>query len=99
MLNTRLDPIMYFRYVDDQGNAALALPPGARLVGDKLEIVQEMIEADRQVPSDLRSGRIYQQVANTILPMIQLELDCPSLHPNNKIPVLDLELWLDKKSD
>ena len=61
-----------------------------------MEIVQEMIEADMQTPPDQRTGKLYQQVANSILPMIQLELDCPSLHPNNKIPVLDLEIWMDK---
>ena len=38
---------------------------------------------------------VYREVANTILPCIQVEEDVPSAHMSGKMPVLDLEVWVD----
>ena len=50
------------------------------------------MKEDRQTPGDLRTARIVQEIANKICPFIQMTVDCPSMHPNNLMPILDLEV-------
>ena len=35
-----------------------------------------------------------QEIANEIHPSIQITIDFPSNHPNNRMPVLDIEQWI-----
>ena len=37
--------------------------------------------------------RIVQETANTVHPSIEVTFDCPSMHEDVKMPVLDLEVW------
>ena len=46
-----------------------SLPLGSRIVDDRIVIIEKEIEADRLIPSDLRSARLVQSVANTISPL------------------------------
>ena len=39
-----------------------------------------------------------QSIANGIHPSIYVTIDYPSNHPNNRLPVLDLQLWIEEKS-
>ena len=78
--------------MDDGNTVCGTLPLGARLVGGKVRVVRETVEEDRRVPADLRTARIVQEIANTICPFIQTTIDCPSNHPNNLMPILDLEV-------
>ena len=65
--------ILLFKiYIDDQNFVMKSLPPGSRIVDDRLVIIEEEIEADRLIPSDLRSARLVQSVANTISPFIKV---------------------------
>ena len=70
----------YLRYVDDGNMAAWALPPGTRLIGDRLSILEEHVENDKLIPSDKRTAAVLRCVANTICPMIIMEEDVPSNH-------------------
>ena len=38
--------------------------------------------------------RILCEIGNTIDPSIQLEPDAPSQHGDNKLPILDLKMWV-----
>lgn len=89
-----IEPLTYFRYVDDQGLATWALPPGARIKEGKLEIVND--ENEKEEEPDERTARIYREVANTVMPMIQLVDDFQSKHECGRIPVLDLEVWVEE---
>jgi hypothetical protein len=51
-------------YVDDTGLAMEELEPGSRVVNGRIEIVEAEVEADRQVPGDLRTARVMVEVAN-----------------------------------
>ena len=86
---------VYFRYADDEGMVVRALQPGTRFVGDNVEVIEEEVEADEDIPVDKRTAMVYRQIANTILACIQVEEDVPSNHLSKKIPVLDLEVWVE----
>ena len=79
-------------YIDDQNVACEALPPGARLVNGRVVIVDSEVEADKLIPSDQRTAKIMLGIANSISSFIQLTSDCPSLHPNGFMPLLDLQV-------
>ena len=70
-----------------------SLPLGSRIVDDRIVIIEEEIEADRLIPSDLRSARLVQSVANTISPFIKVTIDCPSQHPAEQgfMPIFDVQ--------
>ena len=86
---------LYKRYVDDQNSGMKALKPGIRYVDKKLVVVEEEVENDKSIPADQRTAAVCREIANTIAPMIQLEEDVPSGHPNGKLPILDLEVWVE----
>ena len=45
---------------------------------------------------DLRTLSVLRDIANSIDKNIIMEPDVPSLHPNGRVPVLDLEVWVDE---
>ena len=47
------------------------------------------------LPDDQRTFLILTEIGNTIDSNIQLEYDVPSLHTKGKLPILDLEVWLE----
>ena len=87
--------LLYLRYVDDSNMAAESVAPGTRFVNDKVSILEEAKQEDADVPADERTARFLKTVANTILPMIQMEHDCPSNHPSGRLPILDLGVWIE----
>ena len=90
-------PLMYMRYVDDSNYVGPELPVGARVGEDgKIKVKQECIEEDSAVPGDLRTAKIVQGLANQIYSYIQVEVDCPSLHTNGYMPILDLAVKMDQ---
>ena len=68
-----------------------SLPLGTRVDGDRLIIDADQIEADRGIPSDLRSAKIVQSVANTISHFIKVTIDAPSQHTSTFMPLLDIQ--------
>jgi hypothetical protein len=79
-------------YVDDTGLAMEELEPGCRFLDGKVEVVEAEVERDRQVPGDLRTARVMVEIANSILPYLQFEADCPSNHSSGWMALLDLEV-------
>ena len=78
-------------YIDDKTVVTKPVPLGARFRNDRVEIVEEEIENDRSIPSDLRTARILKDVGNSICPFIKVSVDCPSNHPDGFLPILDLK--------
>ena len=77
-------------YVDDTNLLCEVLPPGSRYKDGVVTIVEEAIEEDKDIPGDLRTARILTDIANTVSPFIKLTFDCPSLHNDGIMPLLDL---------
>ena len=52
-------------------------------------------EDDTRLP-DQRTAEVVRDLANTILPnMLELEEDYPSKHQTQRLPILDLEVWIE----
>ena len=53
------------------------------------------MEEDRDIPSDQRTMREVVKMANSITNIVQFTGDCPSLKLSGKMPLLDLQVWVD----
>ena len=83
-------------YVDDVTEIAKAIDPGVRFDETKLKMVriEELVETDKNVPEDKRTMEELRKIANTVYQCIQFTTDCPSSHQAEKVPVLDLQLFV-----
>ena len=90
---------MYTKYVDDFYSAQEVLPLGSRWDEGKVVVREELVEEDRQVPGDLRTARVICGAANTIDDMIKMVFDCPSLHEDRLMPILDLNVKVSQQGD
>ena len=81
-------------YVDDNNVVMEELPLGARLVDGKFMVVDEMVEADNLVKSDKRTAELAMELANTLCPYLQMEVDYPSKNPSGWMPMLNLEVQM-----
>ena len=86
---------MYLRYVDDGNCIGEEMPLGARLQDGEVITRPELANEDKNIPGDIRTAGILKQISNSISPFIQVEIDCPSLHDNKLMPILDLEVGID----
>ena len=78
-------------YVDHGNMAARALPLGSRLINGRIEIVESEIEGDREIPADIRTSRIFLEIANSVS-FLKLTVDSPSMHPAGFMPILDIQV-------
>ena len=85
----------YSRYVDDDGITMPAVNPGVRFEGGKLVIKEELIEGDQQVSDDKRTAELSAEISNSIHPSIQVKPDCPSNHRGGRMPLLDMNIWVE----
>ena len=83
-------------YVDDVNYGLLPTPPGATYVNGELHIEEAMVVQDSAVPADERTMKIVTAVGNSIHESTQLEYDCPSMHDDGKMPILDLKVWVNE---
>ena len=89
---------LYCRYVDDQNIVVEVLSPGSRYnrEEDKIEIMEEMVENDREVPGDKRTFEVVREVGDSLEEMIRLTADVPSNYPGGRVPILDMEVWVER---
>ena len=87
---------MYSRYIDDTANGTEALRPGTRWSEEEERMIlhPHLIEEDLAVPSDTRTAREVAKMGSSISPMIKLTWDCPSNNENQKMALLDTEVWV-----
>jgi hypothetical protein len=91
-LNISLD--MYCRYIDD-----ITVVVNVIMKGWTYDITEDKMvfreESEDEIDDDeVRTFNILQSVANSLCPEIQMTVDIPGSHSNNRLPVLDLNLWL-----
>ena len=101
LFNTRLKKLkveieLNKNYVDDFLEVVSEIDPGVRLDVERMQLIKvvELVEEDENVPADSRSINLLKQIANTIFPSMQFTVDCPSMHQNKKMPVLDIQMSL-----
>ena len=91
---------LYKFYVDDHNLVVEALPPGARLVAGKVEVVAEEVQGDMLIPTDKRTAELMKEVANSVCEFTKMEVDFPSDNLDGWMPILDNKVRIeDKKVD
>ena len=85
-------------YVDDDFLTYEFLPPGTRWCSEtgKMEVNQELVEEDLRVSEDTRTMREVSKMADSICPVLQTTFDCPSLQESGKMPLLNLQVWVER---
>ena len=86
----------YMRYIDDTNMIGDIMTPGMRYEGGRLVTITDKEEEDKKVPDDVRTAKVVQEIANSICDFIEVEIDCPSMHVNKWLPILDLEVQVVK---
>ncbi|KAL8620473.1 hypothetical protein ACOMHN_048406 [Nucella lapillus] len=95
-----LEVALYKRYVDDI-NLVVKTPREKKKLA-KSRNGDYRLETDHNPPEtrdDVSYVSIVQEVGNGIHPSIQLEMDCPSLHNDQKLPLLDIKVWIEKQPE
>ena len=87
------------RYVDDDDMVMPAIPTGFRLDEGKLVFREEWRQEDvaMNAKDDARTTKLMVELANQIHPNIVMTGDYPSNYAHNKVPMLDLEIFMEKK--
>ena len=80
-------------YIDDSNILCETFPLGARLCSDgKIRVIQSEIEKDREIPGDQRTAKLFLEIANSVCDFIKVTVDCPSLHSDGFMPILDTQV-------
>ena len=79
-------------YVDDNNTIMEGFPLGTRMISGKFKVVEELVEEDKQKEADERTAELVMELANTICPYLQMEVDFPSRNPTGWMPILNLQV-------
>lgn len=83
-------------YIDDD-NLFYFIPPLGTRWNDEQKMMlidQDKVEEDRNCQDDVRTMREVTRMANSICPIIQMTSDCPGNYGDQKMPLLDLKVWM-----
>ena len=94
-------PKMLKRYVDDLDTVVIGVKPGTRYNAneDKLEIVEDQIESDQEKEVDKITMTLFGEIANSVEPNIEVEVDYPSKHEDNMMPILDMKMAINSENE
>ena len=85
---------LYERYVDDSNQVAEVPPHGTKLDRETMKIVMDPNKGQEdEKEDDERLAEVLKDIANSIMPCIQMEADWPSKNEDGKLPILDLKVW------
>ena len=83
-------------YIDDENILCETFPLGSRLCSDgKIRIIESEIEKDRDIPGDQRTAKLFLEIANSVCDFIKLTVDCPSMHSEGFMPILDTQVKIE----
>jgi hypothetical protein len=89
--------LMYERYIDDSNQVAVVPPPGAKYdtITKKMIIDDNLVDTDIELSEDERTAKVMTDIANSVMPGIVMVFDVPSRNVDKKMPILDMEVWMD----
>ena len=93
----KITMLMYERYVDDSNQIAVVPPPGSKYSEEEGKIVTDPLLEDHDVPHDERLAKMLLNIANSVMDCIEMEADWPSKNDDQKMPILDMKVWMDKE--
>ena len=73
-------------------------PPGSRYDRESKKVVIDETIIDMDENDDKRLATILNEIANDIIPGIIMEHDIPSKNIDNKMPILDMKVWIERSS-
>ena len=85
------------RYVDDINIAAKATVPGLRYVEGKIIMDTTKVVEDKKRAPDERTMELIRQVGDDIHLLIKLEFNYLTMHPDKKLPILDLKVYVEQR--
>ena len=88
---------LYERYVDDSNQVAEIPEKGARYDKERKKVVVDGETGREDEEGDKRLARILVDIANDILPCIQMEADWPTKNADRRLPILDMKVWTDEE--
>ena len=92
-----LDLVMYERYVDDSNQVVTTPPQGARYDVISKKVVIDDNHNDTLLNDEERTAKLYTDIANDIVHGITMEFDVPSRNSDNKMPILDMKVWMNEE--
>ena len=99
----RLDwkPKMLKRYVDDLNTVVVGVKAGTRYnaTEDKLEVVEDQIEGDLEKEEDEITMKVFGDIANSVDPNIEVEIDYPSKYDDKMMPILDMKMAINEEEE
>ena len=88
---------LYKRYVDDINSALKGDIRGKRYINGELVYSEEKMKEDQDKEQDALMMELVRTIGNDIHQSIQLEVDYPSRYEDEKLPILDLKVWLGRR--
>ena len=94
-----MEVLLYKRFVDD-ANLVLRTPKETTRLANNSSEEEDRVEVEESpldTETDVHYMNMAKEIGNRIHPSIQLEMDCPSLHDDNKLPILDVKVWVEER--
>ena len=88
------EPYLHQLYVDNNSGIMEELPPGTRLIEGKFRVLEKLVAEDTRVKGDRRTAELVKELANSICPYLQMDVDFPSNHTSRWMPILDSEVQM-----
>ena len=86
-------------FVDDLNGVFSSLPKGTEYIDGKLMFSEKKAEEDKDLPDDQVTMNVIKDIANNIEDMIVMTADYPSNHKVNRVPMLDVEVWINEEDN
>ena len=88
-----------WKYVNDVCTASGTIPKGCKWSFEHKALLwsQDQFNGDNREP-DARTMEEMARISSSIFECLNFTWDCPSKNANNKMPVLDTQLWIDTES-
>ena len=87
------------RYIDDVNVVCNVIPSGIEYKDGKLKYDPEKEKRDEKLPKDRVTMEIIKSIANSISDMIEFTVDVPSNYEEDKMPILDMKVWLNDEDE
>ena len=91
-----IPPIIYLRFKDDTAIVIKSLEKGSKFENGKLFIDQQKYVEDETKNNEEITMEVLKQIAESVDEMLKFTIDLPSKHGNGKLPVLDIQVNINK---
>ena len=86
---------IYKRFVDDITVFLAGINPGWYYDKNNDKMAFDHTNDLVNLSTEVRTSTILGEIANTIDPNIKVTIDSPSCNSNGKVPILDIEVWVE----